>query len=228
MGYRPDLRNLTTIGIREWAAKTDRFFDGYVPREIESAEPRTTCMSFGELFMRMIDGQKVPPNEKDFCLRHTDLARDWLIKHGYNPKDWTKRMARTYVSFVRDVEFIVRLQESDLFNYVYYDVENDHRGIDATVGYLGVEWNLQFFWFNPERPQKSLHWLERKQQKYRKIPNLIYIPLSPLEADEVGGFIFFPPDKVQEIVKFADRQWLIDFSAQRFNKKIHENQAVSA
>jgi len=58
MSYRPNLKNMTTIGIREWAAKTERFFDGYVPRDIESAEPKGACMSFGELFMRMADGQR--------------------------------------------------------------------------------------------------------------------------------------------------------------------------
>lgn len=220
MGYRPNLKNMTTIGIREWAAKTERFFDGYVPRDIESAEPKGACMSFGELFMRMADSQKVPPNEKEFCLRHTEMASPWLLKHGYKPKDWTKRLARAYVAFVRDTEFLVRLQESDLFTYVYYDVENDHRGIDAKVGYLGEEWNLQFFWFNPEHPRNSYHWLEKKQAKYRNIPHLIYIPLTPLEADIIGGFNFFPADKVQEIIKFAERQWLMEFSAERSAKRV--------
>lgn len=217
MGYRPDLSNFTTTGIREWAANTTRIYDTYVPRDIERAEPQG-IMPFGELFMRMADGQIIPPDEKEFCIRHTEMATPWLERRGFNPADWTKRMGRTYVSFVRDLEFLVRLQESDLFTYVYYDVENDMAGIDAKVGYIGEEWNLQFFWFNPEKPQQNLHWLEKKQRKYRHIPNLIYVPLTPLECDIIGGFTFYPAEKVQEITKFADRQWLIKFATNRKGK----------
>lgn len=95
-------------------------------------------------------------------------------------------------------------------------MENDHRGIDAKVGYLGEEWNLQFFFGSIlSIPEIATHWLEKKQAKYRNIPHLIYIPLTPLEADIIGGFNFFPADKVQEIIKFAERQWLMEFSAER-------------
>ncbi len=217
MGYRPDLSRFTTKGIREWAAQTDRYYDGYVPKDIERAEPKG-IMAFGELFMRMADNQMIPPSEKEFCIRHTEMATPWLERHGFKPSEWSKRLSRTYASFIRDLEFLVRLHESDLFSYVYYDVENDMAGIDAKVCYIGEEWNLQFFWFNPERPQQSLHWLEKKQRKYRHIPHLIYVPLTPLECDIVGGFTFYPAEKVQEIAKFADRQWLIDFSASRKEK----------
>ncbi len=225
MGYRPDLSNFTTTGIRDWASKTTRIYDTYVPREIEKAEPQG-IMSFGELFMRMADGQSVPPDEVGFCHQHTEMVSEWLKKRGFKPADWTKRLGRTYVSFIRDLEFLVRLQESDLFSYVYYDVQNDMAGIDAKVGYLGEEWNLQFFWFNPKRPQQSLHWLEKKQRKYRHIPNLIYVPLTSLECEVVGGFTFYPAAKVQEIIKFVDRQWLIGFEAQRCVKKDMVDSAV--
>jgi len=217
MGYRPDLSGFTTMGIREWAMNTCRIYDTYVPREIERAEPKG-IMPFGELFMRLADGQQVPPSEKEFCLKHTEMATDWLKKHGFKPGDWTKRLGRTYVSFVRDLEFLVRLKESDAFTYVYYDVQDDMNGIDAKVGYIGEEWNLQFFWFNPERPQQSLHWLEKKQRKYRHIPHMIYVPLTPLECDTVGQFVFYPAVKVQEITKYADREWLTEFAANRKEK----------
>lgn len=213
------------MGIREWAAKTDRYFDGYVPKDIERAEPKG-IMPFGEVFMRMASSQSIPPAEKEFCLRHTDLATPWLEAHGFRPGDWSKRLSRAYVSFVRDMEFLVRLRESGLFSHVYYDVQDDMRGIDAKVGYIGAEWNLQFFWFNPERPQQSLHWLEKKQAKYRHIPNLIYIPLTPLDCDIIGGFTFYPADKVHDITKFADRQWLMDFASQRNAKKADTGSAL--
>lgn len=59
--------------------------------------------------MRMTDGQQVPPNEKNSASDTPKMASPWLLKHGYKPKDWTKRLARAYVAFVRDTEFLVRL-----------------------------------------------------------------------------------------------------------------------
>lgn len=209
MGYRPNLDNLTTAKIRAWAAETERVYDGYVHPRIESAEPKGFCMSFGELFMRMTDGQEVPPDERLFCERHTELVAPWLTSHGYKPRDWTRRVGRAYSSFVRDLEFLVRLKESQRFEYIYYDLDDDFKGVDGKLGYLNEEWNLQFFWYNPMKAERSSHWLAKKQKSsYRYLKNMIFVPLTPLEADNVGQFYFFPAHKVDEVIKYAEVQWI--------------------
>jgi hypothetical protein len=204
--FKPDLSRFKTSDIRNWAANLSWHNDGYVPKGIERINSRGV-ITFAESFFRMADGASEVPDEKTWLNSYMTRITPWLDDNRVNPTHWACRASRGYLSLVRDLELITRLQESSLFQGVSYCLEDDLRGIDCSVIYQGETWNLQMLKTREGKNRVDYQNLEAKARKFSIIPNLIMLPINEYNSDRITWFEFYRPDEIFNIMDKIDINW---------------------
>jgi len=110
----------------------------------ENTRIPSLVLAFYYIIIRRKNNQ--PLSQKEYIDGYLELHNKWIIQKDNNVdiEDLKGRISRTYPSLVRELEFYMRLRESNQFEKVIYNLDDDLNGeTDITVQLNGINYGLQ-------------------------------------------------------------------------------------
>lgn len=150
----------------------------------------------------LLDSNKILTQE-ELWEDYKERAKNWISKSGMDEsrlKALRARLFRAYPSFVRDIHFAKILEESKVFDLVYYNENVDtHYGSDIIIRYKSKLYCISLY----IKTDRADNWREVKSKRHKLQDGYTYVelPINLDKSKKCGEFFLYSKDDVLRLKK---------------------------
>lgn len=173
---------MTSASIRSFLIRNPYKRPGRVLWEVENLLVETATQV--DVFYELCNGASRPPTQEEYVKKYLELCSSEISQKGVDPKEFGKRIARAWATYVSELDFHCQLRDSGLFEQVIIDTKlNAEKGYDVMIAHKGkIHYVHLSFVTMSER-----EWVKIKARRKAGVPEAIDFPLFKENADFMGN-----------------------------------------